>query len=114
MPLLLYFFLPSSPSTTLVVPVAKDIVYSITVVYRCSSQDAHGIDPPILIWYTFHLLFKHAFAIQAASDLQLCLRLFFSQASTQRARQPPLGQSLSRLSPVSVHAAVCCQARGSY
>ena len=40
-PLLLYSFLPSSPSTTLVVPVANDIAYSITVVYRYSSQDAH-------------------------------------------------------------------------
>ena len=58
-----------------------------------------------------HWLFKHALATQAASDLRLCLRLFFSQASTQRARQPPLGQSLS---PISLHAAVCCQDRGSY
>ena len=39
------------------------------------------------------------------------LRLFFSQASTRRARQPPLGQSFS---PVSFHAAVCCQCQGSY
>ena len=60
-------FLPSSPSTTLVVPVANYIAYSITVVYRYSSQDA---------W-----LFKHALATQAAPDLRLCLRLI-SQAST--------------------------------
>ena len=99
---------PSSPSTTLVVPVANDIAYSITVVYSYSSQDAHGTDRLVLIWYAFHWWFKHALATQAASDLRLCLRLFFSQASTSRARQPPLGQSLS---PVSFHAAVCCQDR---
>ena len=81
-PLLLYSFLPSSPNTSLVVPVANDIAYSITFVYRYSSQDAHGTDRPVLIWYAFHWLFKHALATQAVSDLRLCLRLFFSQAST--------------------------------
>ena len=40
--LLLYSFLLSSPNTKLVVPVANDTAYSITVVYRYSSQDAHG------------------------------------------------------------------------
>ena len=75
--------LPLPPfCTTLVVPVANDIAYSITVVYRYSSQDARGTDRPVLIWYAFHWLFKHALATQAASDLRLCLRLFFSQAST--------------------------------
>ena len=79
-PLLLYSFLPSSRSTTLVVPVANDTAYSITVVYKYSSQDAHGTDQPVLIGYAFHWLFKHALATQAVSEL--CLRLFFSQAST--------------------------------
>ena len=55
-PLLLYSFLPSSPRTTLVVPVAHDIAYSITVVYSYSSQDAHGTDRLVLIWYAFHLV----------------------------------------------------------
>ena len=41
-PLLLSPFLPTSPSTKLVVPVANDTAYSITVVYRSSSQDAHS------------------------------------------------------------------------
>ena len=81
-PLLLYSFLPSSPSTTLVVPVANDTAYNTTVLYRYSSQDAHDTDRPVLIWYAFHWLFKHALATQAVSDLRLCLRLFFSQAST--------------------------------
>jgi hypothetical protein len=81
-PLLLYSFLPSFTSTTLVVPVANDIAYSITVVYSYSSQDAHGTDRLVLIWYAFHWLFKHALATQAALDLRRCLRLFFSQAST--------------------------------
>ena len=58
------------------------MAYSITIVYRYSSQDAHGTDWPVLIWYAVHWLFKHALATQAASDLRLCLRLFFSQAST--------------------------------
>ena len=33
---------PSSPSAKLVVPVANDTAYNIAVVYRYSSQDAHG------------------------------------------------------------------------
>ena len=45
--LLLYSFLPSSTSTTLVVPVANDIAYSISVAYRYSSQGAHGTDRPV-------------------------------------------------------------------
>ena len=49
-PLLLPPFFP----TTLVVPVANDIAYSITVVYSYSSQDAHGTDRLVLIWYAFH------------------------------------------------------------
>ena len=57
-PLLLYSFLPSSRSTTLVVPVANDTAYSITVVYKYSSQDAHGTDQPVLIGYAFHWLFE--------------------------------------------------------
>ena len=48
-------------------PVANDIAYSITVVYRYSSQGAQGTDRPVLIWYAFHWLFKHALATQAAS-----------------------------------------------
>ena len=40
--LLLYSFLPSSSSTELVVPVANDTAYTITVVYRYSSWDARG------------------------------------------------------------------------
>ena len=86
---------PVFPRYYLVVPVAN---YSVTVVYSYSSQDAHSTDRLVLIWYAFHWWFKHALVTQAASDLRLCLRLFFSQASTQHARQPPLGQSLSPLS----------------
>ena len=71
---------PLSPSTTLIVPVANDIAYSITIVYSYSSQDAHFTDRLVLILYAFHWWFKHALATQAASDLRLCLRLF-SQAS---------------------------------
>ena len=42
--------LPLPPfCTTLVVPVANDIAYSITVVYRYSSQDAQGTDRPVLM-----------------------------------------------------------------
>ena len=37
---------------------------------------------PLFSCCAFHWLFKHALATQAASDLRLCLRLFFSQAST--------------------------------
>ena len=92
-PLLLYSFLPSSPSTTLVVPVANDITYSITVFYRYSSLEAHGTDLPVLIWYAFHWLFKRALATQAASDLRLCLRLFFSQASTYSPLSPSMQRS---------------------
>ena len=91
-------------------PVANGIAYSITVVYTYSFVTGRT-RRLVLIWYVFHWLFKHALATQAASDLRLCLPLFFSQASTLRARQPPLGQSLS---PLSFHAAVCCQDRGSY
>ena len=52
----------------MVVPVA----YSIIVVYRYSSQDAHGTDRPVLIWYAFHWLFKHA---RAALSSPLFFRL---------------------------------------
>ena len=73
---------PTPTPLPLVVPETNDTAYSITVIYRYSSQDAHGTDRPVLIWYVFHWLFKHALATQAASDLRLCLGLFFSQAST--------------------------------
>ena len=72
----------TSTSTSLVVPVANDIAYSITVVYSYSSQDAHGTDRLVLIWYAIHWWFKHALGTQAASDLRLCLRPFLSRAST--------------------------------
>ena len=36
-------------------PVANNIAYSITVVYRYSSQNAHGTDRPVLICYAFPL-----------------------------------------------------------
>ena len=88
-PLLLYSFLPSSTSTTLVVPVANDIAYSISVAYRYSSQGAHGTDRPV-----------HG-SVFVSSSLRL----------------PPsveVNLPWGNLSPVSFHAAVCCQARGSY
>ena len=88
---------PSSQSATLVVPVADDAAYSITVVYKYSSQDAHGTDRLVLIGYAFHWLFKHALATQAVSDLRLCLRLFFSEASTYVHVNLPWGN----LSPLS-------------
>ena len=113
-PLLLYSFLLASPNSTLVVPVANGIAYSIIVVYRYSSQDAHDTDRPVLIWYAFHWVFKHALATQAASDLRLCLRLFFSQEFHLACASTSLGAISLRFHPVSFHAVVCCQARGSY
>ena len=75
-------------------------------------------------------MFKQALATQAASDLRLCLRLFFflflfflflfssllllSQASNLAWTSTSLGAISLRFHPVSFHAAVCCQARGSY
>ena len=39
---------PFFPKYYTVVPVANDIAYNITVVYRYSSQEAHGTDRPVL------------------------------------------------------------------
>ena len=69
-------------------------------------------------------LLQPALATQAASVLQLCLRLFFFLSSYSllfcfSLRLPPRvyifpWSNLSRFHPVSFHAAVCCQAKGSY
>ena len=70
-------------------------------------------------------LFKQALATQAASDLRLCLRLFFLFFLFSSLlllfcfslRLPPsvhISFFSLRFHPVFFHAAVCCQARGSY
>ena len=76
-----------------------------------------------------HRLFKQALATQAASDLRFCLPLLlllpllpllilFSSASLSSfhlaCTSTSLGAISLRFQPVSFHAAVCCQARGSY
>ena len=75
---------PFFPKYYLVVPVANDI--ACLQHYRRLQLLVTGrtlcTDRLVLIWYAFHWWFKRALATQAASDLRLCLRLFFSQAST--------------------------------
>ena len=115
---LLYSSTPSSllpHVTTLVVPVAHDIAYSITVVYSYSSQDAHGTDRLVLIWYAFHLVvparacYSSCFWSTALSSSLLLSGFHVACTST----------SLGAISLpcLSFHAAdcwVCCQDRGSH
>ena len=92
-------------------PVANDIAYSITVVYRYWSQDAHWY------WSTSTQLACVPLVVQARKCYSSCFWSTTLSSSLLHsgfhlcARQPPLGQCLS---PVSFHAAVCCQAGGSY
>ena len=90
------------------------LAYSIAVVYRYSSQDAHGT--VLIDQYSCGMrstgVFKHALLL-----LKLLL-IYGSVFVSSSLRLPPsvhVNLPWGNLShPVSFHAAVCCQARGSY
>ena len=114
-------------------PAATDTAYSITVVYRYSSQDAHGtklIDQCSFGMRSIgcssrHLLLKllliySSVCVSSSSPSSLSSSSSYSLLFCFSLRLPLACTSTSlraislRFHSVSFHAAVCCQAGGSY
>mgnify|MGYP000090839666 CR=1 FL=1 len=86
----------------------NDIAYT---ALPSSTGTRHRTHTVLIDQYSFGMRSIGCSSTRLLLKLLLVYGFVFVSSSLRLARQPPLGQSLS---PVSFHAAVCCQARGSY